>query len=670
MAEATVPQQSQPTSAWEQPSRPECLLVCLSPSPLSERLVHATRRLADTLNAKWFALYVETPTHDRLTTEEQEQVSQNLRLAAHLGAQAVRIPGVRIGDDILAFARENQVTKIVVGKPYQRRWRRFLRSSLVDHLVWHCGPIDIYVITGETAKTRPTSIAAHRRRRFLWEYLIAVGGVGFCTVLAGLSFPYLGPSNLIMLYLLTLVVMASTLGRGPSIFASVLSVPVFAYFFIPSYYSFKIEHPEYALTLLVMLVVSTLISGLTTRIRHQARVAREQERQTAALYEMSQNLTARPGLDELLRSAVAQLSRTFDARVAVLLPDPEGVLSLRAGEPIEDYDVTEKIVAGWVFRHGHLAGAGTGTLPKVRGVYLPLRASEQVIGVLRIEPLPPDRFLESESLRLLEALANHLALAMERDELFTQAQAARLQVEAERMRNTLLSSVSHDLRTPLTVIAGCASSLLEGEATLDSNIKTELTHNIYDEAKRLDRLVHNLLDMSRLESGQFRLNQEWHVLEEVVGCALLQLEPQLRHHPVSLRLAHDLPLVHVDAMLLERVFINLLENAVKYTPAGSPVDIAGWLEQDYVVVEVSDRGPGLTGGEEDKIFEKFYQAVSGRTRGAGLGLAICRSVVEAHGGRIWAANREGGGAVFRFTLPLGEGAVQLAEPLSETQTGS
>jgi len=470
-----------------------------------------------------------------------------------------------------------------------------------------------------------------------------------------------------MLYLLTLVVMASTLDRGPSILAAVLSVPIFTFFFVPTYYSFRIENPEYTLTMLVMLVVSLLISGLTARIRHQARVARQQERQTAALYEMSQKLTARSGLEELLARAVAQISRTFEGKTSVLLPDSNGVLTLKAGDAIKDFDVTEKIVAGWVFRHGHLAGAGTGTLPKVKGVYLPLRASERILGVLRLETIPPERFLESESLRLLEAIANQLALAMERVELFEQAQATRLQMEAERMRSTLLSSVSHDLRTPLTVIAGCASSLLEGETKMDYGTKKELIQHIYDEARRLDRLVHNLLDMTRLQSGQIKLNQEWHVLEEVVGCALMALEPQLRDHPITLQFPPDLPLVNIDAMLLERVFINLLENAVKYTPRDSPVSITAHLKPDHILVEVADRGPGLAPGEEHKVFEKFYQSASRRGQGAGLGLAICQSIVEAHGGRIWAANREGGGAVFRFTLPLGIETLNLEEPLPEIQ---
>ena len=336
---------------------------------------------------------------------------------------------------------------------------------------------------------------------------------------------------------------------------------------MPEYYSFVVANTEYAITLVVMLLVSLLVSGLTTRVRHQAKVSRQQERQTAALYEMSQNLTAINSLEELLEVAAEQIDQIFDSRSHY----PDARLLRRGctywpGILFSDDDVREGMVANWVFRHGHLAGAGTDTLPAVKGIYLPLMASQHVIGVLRLETAQPERIIEADSLRLLEALATQLTLAIERENLSRQAQVARFQIEAEQMRNALLSSVSHDLRTPLTVIAGSASSLLEGEKNLDAGTKHELTQGIYEEAKRLDRLVHNLLEMSRLQSGEVKINMEWYVLEEVIGCALARLDSQLQDHPVSISLPTDLPLVQIDALLLERVVINLLENAIKYTP--------------------------------------------------------------------------------------------------------
>ncbi|MDP1761747.1 MAG: ATP-binding protein, partial [Deltaproteobacteria bacterium] len=346
------------------------------------------------------------------------------------------------------------------------------------------------------------------------------------------------------------------------------------------------------------------------------------------------------------------MSRTFDSQVTILMPDGAGKLHLSAGKAFPDDYGSEMLVANWVYRYGHFAGLGTKTLPKARGFYLPLRASQELIGVLRLEPSRPNKMIDLKSLRFLEALGSQVALAIEREHLHQQTHQTQGQIVAERLRNALLSSVSHELRTPLTVIAGSASSLLEGETTLDSPTKAELTQTIYEEANRLDRLVHNLLEMSRLQSGQTKLNQEWHVLEEVVGCALAQLEAQLQNHPVVIHLPADLPMVRIDALLMERVFINLLENAIKYTPEQTQVTISGWVTQQELLLEVADRGPGLVPGDEELVFEKFYQASSGSARGVGLGLTICRSIIEAHGGHIWAANRPGGGATFRFTLPL------------------
>jgi two-component system sensor histidine kinase KdpD len=656
-----APGKSPLSEVKQRPASRERLLVCLSPSPFTMALVRATKRIAEAQGAKWFALYVETPAHDRLSQESREQVSQALYWAAKLGAQAVTVSGFRIGDEILAFARENQVSKIFVGKPFERRWRRFLGLSLVDHLIWNCGPIDIFAISGEgeEAETPRAATARRKPRPLIREYLLAAGGVGLCTGLAWILFHFLTLTNLAMIYLLTVAVISSFLARGPAIFSSIFSVSAFAFFFVPEYFSFAVPNTEYAITLVVMLLVSLLVSGLTTRVRHQARVARQQERQTAALFEMSQNLTAINSLEELLTVAAEQLARTFESEVAILMPDSDRKLTLWNGQPFANEDVREEMVANWVFRHGHMAGAGTGTLSEVKGIYLPLVASHHIIGVLRLETAQPDHILAADSLRLLEALSGQVSLAIERENLSRQAQAAQFQIEAERMRNALLSSVSHDLRTPLTVIAGSASSLVEGEKSLDSGTKQELAQGIYEEAKRLDRLVHNLLEMSRLQSGEAQFNKEWHVLEEVIGCALAQLDSQLRHHSVTINLPPDLPLVKIDDLLMERVVINLLENSMKYTPPGTAIEISGGIQGQEILVTISDYGPGLPVGAEERIFEKFYQAAPGSARGAGLGLTICRSIIEAHGGRIWAANRPGGGAIFSFTIPLAEGGPLL-----------
>ena len=520
---------------------------------------------------------------------------------------------------------------------------------------------------GEGEEAVPKDPEARKPRRRLWEYLLAAGGVSLCTGLGFILFPYLALTNLAMIYLLTVVIISSFLARGPAIFSSFFSVAAFAFFFVPEYYSFAVANTEYAITLVVMLLVSILVSGLTTRVRHQARVSRQQERQTAALYEMSQNLTAINSLEELLEVAAEQISRIFDSQVTILMPESEEKLEIRAGHPFAEDDVREGMVAKWVFQHGHLAGAGTETLPAVKGIYsaadrLTTRHRGSAAGNGPTRPDPGGGLPAPAG-----GPGRQVGLAIERENLSRQAQVAQLQIEAEQMRNALLSSVSHDLRTPLTVIAGSASSLLEGEKNLDLVTKHELAQSIYEEASRLDRLVHNLLEMSRLQSGEARFNKEWYVLEEVIGSALAQLDPQLHDHPVSISLPTDLPLVQIDALLMERVVINLLENSMKYTPPGTPLEISGLVQDQEILVAVADRGPGLPVGQEERIFEKFYQVAPGSARGAGLGLTICRSIIEAHGGRIWAANRPEGGAVFSFTIPLVEGAPLLDKTLPEME---
>ncbi len=646
----------------------ERLLVCVGPGPAATPLVLAAQKLAATFEAEWRVLYIETPEHGALPPEAREEASRALRLAVQLGAPAHKRTGFRVLEEILQFAREHQITRIVVGRPRQRRFWELWRPSLVEHLLRRlAGKIDVYVIQAEGGNPPQAAPATRGPRlpRPLQGYAWATVGVGFCTALAGLLFPHLSFANLAMLYLLAVILMSPLLGRGPSVFASILSIAAFAFFFVPEYWSFAIARTEYLLTLAAMLTVSVLTGGLSARVRHQLQAARQQERQTAALCEMNQALTALHSLDELLDVAVAQIARIFQGQATILMREDEERLRVRAGAPIPPDDEKEWAVARWVYRYGHVAGAGTETLNEVKGLYLPLRTSHEVIGVLRVETAP-NAALGSEGLRLLEALASQVALAIERENLGRQAHKVRLEMEAERLRNTLLSSVSHDLRTPLTVIAGSASTLLEGSAELDAETKQELAQSIFEEAKRLDRLVHNLLEMSRLQSGEVVLHRDWHVLEEVLGCALAQLEVQLRDRPLAISLPPDLPLMSLDALLMERVFVNLLENAVKHTPPQSPVEISGQVQGKSLLLEFSDRGPGLPPGEEERIFEKFYQPSPGGFRGGGLGLAICRSIVEAHGGRIWAANRPGGGATFRLSLPLTE-APPLDQSLMEGQ---
>ncbi len=630
----------------------ERLLVCVSPTADSARLVRAAKRMAERLGAPWIAAYVETPAQLRLPAEARDRVTQTLRLAEQLGAETVTLPGQKMSEAILAFARDRNVTKIVVGKPTRALWKRILIGSIVDALVQGSGDIDVYVIGGEREEAAPLAPVRRREMPLDWQaYGRATAGVALATGVAWLMFPFFELSNLIMVYLLGIVVVAMRHGRGPSLLASVLSVAAFDFFYVPPYLTFTVSDARYAITFVVMLLVGFVISGLTVRMRAQAEAARHREQRTAALYAMSRELASTRGVDDLLTIAVRHVSEVFRSQVVVLLPDTGAGLVPWSGGQFA-LDANELGVGRWVYEHRQPAGQGTTTLPGASALYLPLVAPRGPVGVLGVRP--PDRHTldAPEQLHQLETFANQTALAIERTRLADEASDAQVRMETERLRNSLLSSVSHDLRTPLATITGAASTILENGSRLDAQTRQELLESVRDEAERLNRLVQNLLEMTRLESGALQLHREWHPLEEVIGAALGRLAQRLGDRRVTTRVPPDLPLVAIDDVLVEQVLVNLLDNAIKYTPAGSPITIIATATDRAVTVEIADHGPGLPRGEENRVFEKFYRGQTAGGRGAGLGLAICQGIVKAHGGRIWAHNLPEGGVAFLFTLPL------------------
>jgi len=631
----------------------ETIMVCVNMKPRGPRLVRAARTMATGLHAKWIAVYVQTPRHLRMPQADRDRVNQTLRLAELLGAETVVLSGVNVAQELLSYARTRNVAKIIVGKPVRARWKEWVFGSVVAELVQQSGEPDIYVITGEAGESRPLATQAVKRNSDWSSYGLGMVGVALSTAVAWLMFPYFGLANLIMVYLLGVVLVATRYGRGPSVLASVLGIAAFDFFFIPPYLSFAVSDIQYLLTFGVMLVVALTISGLAVRTKQQAELARHQERRTAVLYALSRDLATHRGTGLLVQLAVKHLREVFDGQVAIFLADAGKRVQLQRGELLHfEFDPKESGVAQWVFEHNERAGLGTDTLPGAKALYLPLVGSAGSIGVVAVRPAESNRLLDLDQLLLLESLVNQVALAIERTRLSEEAQQAHVHVETERMRNAILSSVSHDLRTPLATITGAASSLLHGQGQLDSAARLELARAIYREADRLDRLLRNLLDMMRIEAGTVQLSKEWHPVDEVVGAALARLEGRLRDHTVNTAFPADLPLVLVDGVLLEQVMINLVENAVKYAPPGSVIDLSASAKDHEVVVEVGDRGPGIPVGEEVRIFDKFYRAKPARESGVGLGLTICRGIIEAHGGRIWAENRHGGGAVFRFAIPL------------------
>lgn len=631
----------------------ETIMVCVNMKPRGPRLVRAARTMATGLHAKWIAVYVQTPRHLRMPQADRDRANQTLRLAELLGAETVVLSGANVAQELLSYARTKNVAKIIVGKPVRARWKEVVFGSVVAELVQQSGETDIYVITGEAGESRPLATQAVKRNSEWSSYGMGVVGVGISTGVAWLMFPYFGLANLIMMYLMGVVLVASRYGRGPSVLASVLSVAAFDFFFVPPYLSFAVSDIEYLLTFAVMLVVALTISGLAVRTKQQAELARHRERRTSVLYALSRDLATHRGTGMLAQLAAKHLREVFDSQVAIFLADADKRVQLQRGEQLYfEFDPKESGVAQWVFEHNERAGLGTDTLPGASALYLPMVGSSGSIGVVAVRPTESSLLSDTDQLHLLESLVNQVALAIERTRLSEEAQQAHVRVETERMRNAILSSVSHDLRTPLATITGAASSLLDEEGHIDSAARLELARSIYREADRLDRLLKNLLHMMRIESGAVQLSKEWHPVDEVVGAALARLEGRLRDHTVNTAFPANLPLVLVDGVLLEQVVINLVENAVKFAPPGSAIDMSASASDREVVVEVADRGPGIPVGEEARIFEKFYRAKPAREGGVGLGLTICRGIVEAHGGRIWAENRSGGGALFRFAIPL------------------
>lgn len=643
------------------PGRPtwattERLLVCVGASPTSAKVIRTAKRMAAALHADWIAVNVETPGSERMGAEAKQRLADHQRLAEELGAETVTLTGYKAAEEIVNYARSRNVTKIVVGKTDVPRWKSLLFGLIVDELLRLSGDIDVYVIRGtveDAPRKSKSSSQPFRWAPYVWSSLV----VGACALAASLLLKLqLAEANVVMVFLAGIAFVSARLGRGPGIFASLASVLTFDFFFVPPRLTFAVSDTQYLITFGVMLVIALTISNLTSRFREQVRRSRERERRTEAMFRLSRQLAGATGIDFLVAMAWKQLTELFGPDVMVLLPDEQNALQVRCGQATSAAKNPKNlVVAQWVYEHGETAGAGTDTLPNATALLIPLAGSQGIVGVVGVGHPEIETLHAPDQWRMLETCASLIALAIERDRITLEAQQMLVQAEAERLRSSLLSSVSHDLRTPLAVIAGAGSSLLKSDHSDNPQVRRDLLQTILDESNRLARLVDNLLEMTRLESGRVAVNKQWHVLEELVGSALTRVQEQLGNRPVQTAIPADLPLVPVDGLLIEQVLINLLDNACKYTPVNAPLEIHAISDGRQVLVSVMDRGPGLAPGDEERVFEKFYRGsavgASGR-RGAGLGLAICLAIIKAHGGRIGAENRPGGGARFWFSLPI------------------
>jgi len=639
----------------------ERIMVCVGPNVGSEQTVRAAARLAASLKTDWLAVYVETPSLQRLPAARRDTVLATLRLAQELGAETATLAGDDLAASVLAYARARNVSKLVVGRSRRRALSRLLDPPLPDRLSDLAGDLDVYVVSRtleegkESAAVAPAAgLVLEMGRETHWRGYAWAAAVcaGASLVAAGAQLVF-DPANVIMLYLLGVVWVTVRFGRGPGLLASFLSVLAFDLFFVPPALSFSVQDTQYLLTFAVMLTVALIISSLAARLRYQARVATYRERRTNALFDLGKELAGALTTAQIVDIGCRHLRGEFRAKVALLLPDArEQLRPARAGDAQESLREPDLGIAQWVYDHQEPAGVGTHTLPASPALYVPLRAPMRTRGVLALAPDEPRRITLPEQHRLLETFAAQIALALERVHYVEVAQDALVSMESERLRNALLATLSHDLRTPLTAIVGLSSAVLLQLEDAPA-AQRALAADLHEEARRMGGMVANLLDMARLQGGNVQLNRQWQTLEEVVGAALRATARTLGTRPVKVSLPDELPLLQFDAVLVERVLVNLLENAAKYTPPASPISVGAEAAGEAVRVWIDDLGPGLAAGMEERIFERFTRGERETTRpGTGLGLALCRAIVEAHGGRIWAENRPGGGARFTFTLPL------------------
>jgi two-component system sensor histidine kinase KdpD len=630
----------------------ERLLVCIGPSAVSERLIRTARRLADELKAEWYAVYVETPQQAGMSTNQRDRVYRMLRLAEDLGANSISLPGHSVAETVTNYARSHNVTKIIIGKSRRSRWYELLRGSVAEQLIQQSGPIDVYFVNSEAQPSFKGSEhlwQLHRPwRRYFWGICLVVAA----TVISALVAPFISPTNLVVVYLLSVVIAAITLGRGPAILVSILSVLTFDFFFVPPQLTLAVRDTEYILTFVGLLAVSLVISYLTAQVREQAEAAQRREAQTAALYNLGHDLTATVGLEAVAKTVITHISQTFSREVAIFLPE-SGQLSLYSASVGLEVAENELAVATWTFQHGQLAGRGTDTLPDASMHYQPLKTTRGVIGVLGVKPASPNSYMSPDQRRTLEAFVDQVALAIEGARLAEQARQTELLEATEKLQTALLNSISHDLRTPLVSITGALSSLEEASPALDEEVRRSLIETAREEAERLNRLVGNLLDITRLETGVMHLHREACDVQELIGSALEQIGTPLKNRQVKVDIPAKLPLVPLDFVLFSRVLVNVIDNSLKYSPPEKPIEIKACVSNQALEITITDRGEGIPEEDLERIFDKFYRVQRpDNVSGTGLGLSISKGIVEAHKGSIKAKNRRGGGAIFTIQLPL------------------
>jgi two-component system sensor histidine kinase KdpD len=640
----------------------ERILVCVSEDPRSAGLVRYTKRLADRLHAPFTVLSIETRRSLRLSEEERDRLADTLRLAESLGGEAVTIPAIgrRIADDIIGFAQTNNVTQIIIGKSARSWWFELTRGSVVHDLVRRAGNISVNVIAGEELAAgsvpKQTVRTAERREPIQPRpYLMALFVVAVGLAVAKLIQKPFGIENVDLVFLTAVVGVAVRFGLWPSLLASAAASLCYNFFFLPPIYNFTITDPTNVAAFFFFMLIAILVSNVAARVRSQADTAIGRIRTTELLYAFSRKLAGTGTLDDVLWATAYQTALMLKVRVVLLLPD-NGVLTVKAGYPPEDQlDQADLAAANWAWGNDRPAGRGSDTLPGAKRLFLPMRTGRGLIGVIGIDDDKTGPLLTPDQRRLLDALVDQGALAIERVLLVEDMDRVKRNVESDRLRSALLTSISHDLKTPLASVLGSASTMRDLAGALSEDEKRDLLATVIDESERLNRFIANLLDMTKLESGAIKPNTARLDISEVIDSALRRANKILAHHKVSLELESNLPMLELDAVLFEQALFNLLDNAAKYAPAGTTIAIRGWREQKFVTLQILDEGEGIPRSELESVFDKFYRAQKGDhiRPGTGLGLAISRGFVEAMGGTISADNRsDRSGAALTVRLPV------------------